>query len=168
MASRAAGLRSYWVASRAAGLRSYWVASRAAGLRCYSHVRLGGVEPLEQRLGSHPLDGQPAVRHLAVVLVVLDVSRQAEVGDLQRFLLSHEDVAGGQVTVDALRMRQRQVRSDRDPEDRGALNMPMPSYKQLVGKCVTLSHISQLYRLDQGVIKTLLERCIHSCSIFGS
>ena len=68
----------------------------------YSHVRLCGVEPLEQRLGRHPFDRQSAVGDLAVVLVVLNVPGQAEVGDLQRLVLADQDVAGGQVTVNTL------------------------------------------------------------------
>ena len=40
---------------------------------------LDGVSAVEQGLGRHPLDRQPAVPHLAVVVVTVHVSRQPEV-----------------------------------------------------------------------------------------
>ena len=39
---------------------------------------------------------------LAVVVELLQVSRQAEVGDLEHVLLGNQHVSGGQVTVNAL------------------------------------------------------------------
>ena len=52
------------------------------------HVRLAGVDALEQGFGRHPLDGQPAVGGLPVVLVHVDVSRQSEIGDLEHAVVA--------------------------------------------------------------------------------
>lgn len=67
------------------------------------NVRLARVDTLEESLRSHPLDGQPAVRRLAVVLVHVHVSGEAKVGDLEDAVLAYEHIPGGQVPMNALR-----------------------------------------------------------------
>ena len=71
-------------------------------LNCLPDVALRRVAPLEERLGRHPLHRQPAVARLAVVVVDVDVARQAKVGDLDDVVLGDEDVPGREVAVDAL------------------------------------------------------------------
>lgn len=68
------------------------------------HVRLAGVNALEQGFRRHPFDRKPAVGGLAVVFVHVDVTRQSEVGDLEDAVVADQDVARRQVAVDALEM----------------------------------------------------------------
>ncbi len=65
-------------------------------------VRLARVHALEEGFGCHPLDGKPAVCRLAVVLVHVNVTGQAEIGNLEHAVLAHQHVPGGQIPVDAL------------------------------------------------------------------
>ena len=53
-------------------------------------------------LGRHPLDGDLPRASLGVCQVCVHVSRHPEVGNLADSALSHQDVAGGQVSVDNL------------------------------------------------------------------
>lgn len=97
----------------------------------YSHITLVGVHSVKQSFGGHPLDRQATLRKrggatqlriskqqstlwtcqraagthvggLLVVVDVVDVPGQAEVGDLHHVVVRHQDVPGRQVPVDAL------------------------------------------------------------------
>lgn len=68
----------------------------------HSHVRLRGVEPVEEGFGRHPLDGEPPLARLPVVVHTLDVPGEPEVADLHDALLAHQHVPRGEVAVHAL------------------------------------------------------------------
>ena len=64
------------------------------------HVRLGGGDSVKQRLGAHPEDGELAVSDPPVVVGLLHVPRQAEVRHLGNLPPGHQNVPGGQISVD--------------------------------------------------------------------
>ena len=49
-------------------------------------VRLCGEDTIDQRLWTHPLDGHQALALGAVVVILVDVTRQSEVADLDAAL----------------------------------------------------------------------------------
>ena len=66
------------------------------------HVRLAGIDALEQRFRGHPFDRQSSISRFAVILVHVHVPRQTEIGDFQDAIVADQDVAGRQIPVDAL------------------------------------------------------------------
>ena len=68
----------------------------------YSHIRLWGVQAVEESLWGHPFDEEPSLADPPVVVHAVDVPRQAEVSDLHDAFLANEHAPRGQIEVDAL------------------------------------------------------------------
>lgn len=68
------------------------------------NVGLAGEDAVNERFRSHPSDRKQALAFLPVVVVLVNVSRQPEVADLddaaQRVRGGHQAVSAGQIAVD--------------------------------------------------------------------
>ena len=69
-------------------------------------VAVRGEDAVAYRLERHPLERQTAVRQLAVLVAGVDQPSQAEVAQLDHLVGADEHVAGGQIAVHVLLLRQ--------------------------------------------------------------
>lgn len=78
------------------------------------HVRFGGEERVDQRLGRHPPYRQrvPAMSRLDHLSIPVRESGHAEVGDLAQLVMVHEHVPRGEIAVDDLQNRIKTRRLD--------------------------------------------------------
>ena len=69
----------------------------AAGAKHHSHITLCGVNPLCDGLNGHPAKREFPISGLDVDIIL---SSQTKVGDLQHFVLPHQHIPAGKVSVD--------------------------------------------------------------------
>ena len=92
----------------------------------YSHIIEGGEDLVIECFYRHPLNGQLASSPMHVDVVIKDVSGQPKVTDLDRLVIGHHHIPGGQIAMDIALLGQVLLR-----EESRSLSWKMKSRRKL-------------------------------------